>query len=95
MKILGNRVLVKRIEQQKVEGGFSTVDVQDDFVYKGEVVALGDTLADHGLSTNGPITAVKVGDTIAFAKYSPDSHEIKHEDQVMKVVAYADILAVL
>jgi co-chaperonin GroES (HSP10) len=38
---------------------------------------------------------VAVGDTVLFAKYSPDTHEIEHEGKKYKVVEVSDILAVL
>lgn len=85
MKILGNRVLVSRIDEPKSEG-FQTVEVQDSFVYKGKVEQLG-TEFSLGLDMTGM--------TILFAKYSPDTQEIEHEGKKMKVVVVADILAVL
>jgi co-chaperonin GroES (HSP10) len=88
MKILGNRVLVKKTPEEKTEG-FKAVAVQDDFVYKGVVVQIGLELENN---TNFP---AHVGDTILFTKYSPDTHEIEHDGEKMKVVAMDDILAVL
>ncbi len=88
MKIIGNRVLVKRIEQEKKEG-FETVAVQDDFIYRGKIVALGE---DIRMSAQ---TDLKEGSTILFAKYSPDTHEIDIDGEKCKFVAVADILAVV
>lgn len=88
MRILGNRVLVSKLEEEKKEG-FQTVDVQDSFVYKGKVEALG---ADVEINAR-PIC--NIGDTILFAKYSPDTHDVEIEGKKLKAVAVADIIAIL
>ena len=85
MKILGNRVLVSPLEKEEKEG-FTAVEVQDSFVYKGKVEQ-GEFMCTGG--------SVKPGDTILFAKYSPDTQEIEHEGKKYKVVQVADILAIL
>lgn len=85
MKILGNRVLVSRVEEEKKEG-FQTVEVQDSFVYKGKVEICGE-----GMTTDYPNT----GDIVLFAKYSPDTQEVEHEGRKMKIISVTDILAVL
>lgn len=85
MKILGNRVLVSKIEEENKEG-FKTVEVQDNFVYKGRIEKLGESVDPMGLS---------IGDLILFAKYSPDTHEIDYEGKKMKVINVDDIIAIL
>lgn len=85
MKILGNRVLVSRIEVPKPEG-YQTVEVQDSSVYKGKVEQIG---------TEFSLSLDIVGMTIIFVKHSPDTQEIEYEGQTMKVVLVSDILAVL
>lgn len=85
MKILGNRILVRKCPVEKKEG-FTTVDVQDDFVYKGIIV---ESCLDAFK------VGVKEGDIVLFAKYSPDTHEIDVEGEKMKVVRWDDVLAVL
>lgn len=97
MKILGNRILVSRLEEPKKEG-FATVEVQDSFVYKGKVEQIGEVIGGDGvtLTSNVPFKqAFNVGDTVIFAKYSPDTQEIEHEGQKMKVVKIEDIIAIL
>lgn len=83
-----NYVLVKRQTEQKKEG-FSTVDVQDNFVYQGVVERL----------PNRPIYvdnyALAGGDIVQFAKYSPDTHEVEVGGEKMKMVKAEDILRVL
>lgn len=84
MKILGNRVLVSRIEEEKKEG-FQEVQVQDSFVNKGKVEDLTIKAIDN-------LRGLKVGDTVLFAKYSPDTQEI---DKDHKIISVSDILAIL
>lgn len=83
MKLLGNRVLVSKIEEEKKEG-FQTIEVQDSFVNKGRVEEI--SLTTPGLT---------VGDMILFSKYSPDTQEIDYDGKKMKIVNFDDILAVL
>jgi len=83
MKILGDRVLVSKVEEP-VKDGFQTVDVQDSFVNKGRVE-----------QTSQDYASIKVGDVVLFAKYSPDTQEIEHEGEKMKIVMVSDIIAVL
>lgn len=90
MKILGDRVLVSKIEEEKKDG-FQTVDVQDSFVYKGRVEQLSGGYVT-GTSLQG---LYNVGDIILFAKYSPDTHEIEHDGKKYKVVEVKDVIAVL
>lgn len=86
MKILGNRILVSKIEEE-VKEGFQTVDVQDSFVNKGRVEEFGDVILDRLYWEKGV--------TVLFAKYSPDTQEIEHEGKKMKIIRVEDILAIL
>lgn len=86
MKILGNRILVSKIEEPKKEG-FQQVEVQDSFIYKGKVEQLSNMFVTPG----GP----EVGDIILFTKYSPDNQETIVEGRTMKIIKVEDVLAVL
>ncbi len=79
--------VVKVIEPPK--GEFRTVEVQDDFVYRGKVKLVPEAPIFMGNKQVGP------GDIILFAKYSPDTHEVDFEDEKVKFVKVTDILAVL
>jgi co-chaperonin GroES (HSP10) len=95
MKILGNRILVSRVEEPKKDG-FQSVNVQDSFVYKGKVEQIGDLglkLIDGKSRQLG--TGIGVGDTILFSKYSPDTQEVEHDGKKMKIISVDDVLAVL
>lgn len=90
MKILGNRILISKVEEDKKEG-FQTVDVQDSFVYKGKVESRGN---DY-LNDSARIPEIEIGNIILFAKYSPDTQEVDYEGKKMKIVSADDVLAVL
>lgn len=94
MYILGNRVLVSPVEKEKTEG-FQTVEVQDSFTYKGRIEKLGQDVLNEYKHYGEELPPLRIGDTILFAKYSPDTHEIEHEGTKFKSVKVEDILAVL
>lgn len=96
MKILGNRVLVTRIEEPKKEG-FSTVEVQDSFVYKGKVELVGEfhILSSDGMGSQRLTDTIIIGSVILFAKYSPDTQEVDYEGAKAKIIRVEDVLAIL
>ncbi len=85
MQISNKYIVVEKLEEEQKEG-FKTVEVQDDYVYKGKVVK-------GGSITNG--MTIQLGDTVLFAKYSPDTQEVDLNGKKVKFVAISDILAVL
>jgi co-chaperonin GroES (HSP10) len=93
MKILGNRVLISRIEDEKKEG-FATVNVTDSFTYKGKIEQVGGQSL-YSTSTGESLEQIREGDTVLFAKYSPDTQDVEHEGKKMKVVKVEDIIAIL
>lgn len=88
MQILGDRVLVSRLEQEKKEG-FQTVEIQDSFLYKGKVEQIGLDIGPTWDGTTIVPPALTEGATVYFAKYSPHTQEING----MKVVRLEDIIA--
>lgn len=80
MQILGNRILVSKIEEPKQEG-FETVSPTDSFLYKGMVV-----------QSNSP--EIVPESIVLFAKYSPDTHEVDVNGMMMKIINVSDVLAV-
>lgn len=89
MKILGTRLLVARIPEEKKKG-FETVEVTDNFVNKGRVV-----MVSHHSTSGTHREDIVEGDTVLFAKYSPDTHEVDYEGEKMKIISATDVLAVL
>lgn len=88
MQISKDYIVVEKLEQEKQEG-FKTVEVQDNFVYKGKVTFLPDVPLFMGNYD------IKLGDTVMFTKYSPDTHEVTEEGKTVKFIKICDILAVL
>lgn len=95
MIVLGNRILVSKAEEEKVEGGFETVEIQDSFLYKGKVEQVGCTpMMMAGSSTSIIEPMITEGATVLFAKYSPHTQSVKHDGQDMKIIRLEDVLAV-
>ena len=95
--ILGDRILVSKIKEEKKEGEFQTVEVQDSFLYKGKVEQIGEktrlmTFSESG--TNIEDYPVKEGAIVLFAKYSPHTQMISVEGEDMKVIRAEDVIAV-
>lgn len=94
MKIrpLGDRILVKRIqEEEKTKGGIIIPDTAKEKPQEGKVVAVG-----RGKTTeDGKVVApdVKAGDKILFGKYS--GSEVKIEGEEHLILREDDILGVL
>ena len=85
LTILGDRILVSKIEEEKKEG-FQTVEIQDSFLYKGRVVQLGDKVED--------VPKFVAGSVVLFAKYSPHTQTVTINGQEMKVIRTEDVIAV-
>jgi len=90
MHILGNRVLVSKIEDEQKEG-FTTVEIQDSFLYKGKVEQVGVEWTDSSIGIEVNNNRVEVGDVIYFAKYSPHTQDIEG----MKVIRMEDVIAIV
>jgi len=89
MNISNNRIVVERIEDEKQEGGFEMVNVQDSYVYRGKVTIVPEAPIFMGNKQ------LSVGDTVLFAKYSPDTQELEHEGKKIKFVRVEDVMAIL
>ena len=88
MQISNKYIVVEKLQEEAKEG-FKTVEVQDDYVYKGKVTHIPEAPVYMGNKQ------VIQGDTVLFAKYSPDTHEIDLDGKKVKFVSVSDILAVL
>lgn len=89
---LGNRVLAKRIEQEKtLKGGIILPDSAKKKQEIAEVIACGPGI--H--SKDGQLIAmpVKVGDKILLDKYS--AQEFQHNDQEFIMIKADDIVAIV
>lgn len=91
LKPLGDRVVVKAIEEEeKTAGGIVLPDTAKEKPQKGEVVAVG----TGKLLDNGERVAleVSVGDKVIFAKYG--GTEVKVDGAEYLILRESDILAV-
>lgn len=92
LKPLGDRVLVKRLEQEEVtKGGIIIPDSAKEKPMKGEVIAVGPgKIGDDGKHLK---MHVEKGDLVLFNKYA--GTEIKIDDEDFLVMREDDILAVI
>jgi len=92
LKPLGDRVVVKAIEQDDVTtGGIMLPDTAKEKPQKGEILAAGPGARnDAGERVE---MDVKVGDTVLYAKYA--GTEIKLDGEKVLVLRESDILAIV
>jgi len=89
---LGDRVLVKRVEEATTtKGGIIIPDTAKEKPQEGEVIAVGKGVRDE----DGKFVAldVAVGDRILFGKWSGTEVKIEGEDLI--IMKESDILGVL
>ena len=89
---LGDRVLVKRVEEEeKTKGGIIIPDTAKEKPQEGEVLAVGaGTISEKG--DVRPLD-VKAGDRILFGKWS--GTEVKIDGQDLLIMKESDILGVV
>ena len=89
---LGDRVLVKRVEEEsKTKGGIIIPDTAKEKPQEGEVLAVGPGARDE--AGKRVDLDVKVGDRILFGKWS--GTEVKLEGDDLIIMKESDILGVL
>jgi len=89
---LGDRVLIKRVEEEaKTKGGIIIPDTAKEKPQEGEVIATGPGARDE----SGKIHAldVKKGDRILFGKWS--GTEVKIDGDDLLIMKESDILGVI
>ena len=92
VKPLHDRVVIKRMEEEKMSaGGIVIPDSATEKPIKGEVLAVGGGKSLDNGSTRAPL--VKVGDKVLFGKYA--GTEVKLDGQELLVVKEDDIFAIL
>jgi chaperonin GroES len=92
IKPLGDRVLVKPIEQKEVKkGGIIIPDTAKEKPQEGEVIAVG----KGKVADDGKVIAmdVKKGDKVLYGKYS--GTEIKLDDKEYLIMNQDDILGII
>ena len=89
---LGDRVLVKRVEEEsKTKGGIIIPDTAKEKPQEGEVVTVGPGVRDE----DGKFVALelKAGDRVLFGKWSGSEVKIDGEDLI--IMKESDVLGVL
>ncbi|PZQ58574.1 MAG: co-chaperone GroES [Phenylobacterium zucineum] len=89
---LGDRVLVKRVEEEeKTKGGIIIPDTAKEKPQEGEVIAVGPGARDD--SGKAQALDVKPGDRILFGKWS--GTEVKLDGKDLLIMKESDILGVV
>jgi len=89
---LGDRVLVKRVEEEeKTKGGIIIPDTAKEKPQEGEVLAVGPGARDEAGKRIEP--DVKVGDRILFGKWS--GTEVRIDGSDLLIMKESDILGVV
>jgi chaperonin GroES len=89
---LGDRVLVKRVEEEtKTKGGIIIPDTAKEKPQEGEIVAVGPGARDEAGKRIEP--DVKPGDRILFGKWS--GQEVKVDGQELLIMKESDVLGIL
>ena len=91
LKPLGDRVVVKPIEQEEMTaGGIFLPETAKEKPQRGSIVAVGPGNVEDGKRV---AMDVKEGDTVLFAKYA--GTEIKIEGEKVLILRESDILAII
>ena len=89
---LGDRVLVKRVEEEsKTKGGIIIPDTAKEKPQEGEVVSVGPGARDDCGKVNA--LELKAGDRILFGKWSGTEVKIDGDDLI--IMKESDVLGVL
>ncbi len=92
LRPLHDRVIVKRMEEEKMSaGGIVIPDSATEKPIKGEILAVGaGKILENG---NVRALAVKAGDKVMFGKYS--GTEVKVDGQELLVMREEDLIAII
>jgi chaperonin GroES len=92
LRPLGDRVIIKRVEEEAVSaGGIVLPDSAKEKPSEGKIVAVGNGSTNDKGDTR-PMS-VKVGDNVLFGKYSGTEVEVEGEE--LLVMSEGDIIAVV
>ncbi len=92
IKPLGDRVLVKRVEEEEVrKGGIILPDTAKEKPQQGRVIAVGTGKVDE--NGNRRPLEVKEGDRVLFGKYA--GTEVKIDEEEYLIMREDDILGII
>lgn len=93
LKPLGDRLVVKPIEQEETTaGGILLPETAKEKPQEGEVIAAGPGKLDD--SGNRVVMEVKVGDRVLYAKYAGTEIKLEGDDKVL-ILKETDVLALV
>ncbi|HEU5143056.1 MAG TPA: co-chaperone GroES [Solirubrobacterales bacterium] len=92
LKPLGDRLIVKPIEEETTASGIVLPDTAKEKPQKGKVVAVGDGKWDEDGEKRIPLD-VSEGDEVLYSKYG--GTEVTVEDEELLVLRESDVLAKL
>ncbi|MEX2028289.1 MAG: co-chaperone GroES [Candidatus Curtissbacteria bacterium] len=91
LKPLAGYVLIEPAPKEtKTASGIYLPESADEKPQEGKVIAVGDSIFDHGKEVTAP---VKVGDTVVYKKWG--GNEIKVDSRDMLIVKFEDLMAVV
>lgn len=92
LKPIEDKIIVKvDVQEQTTSSGFVLAGVQEEKQGTGVVLAKGPGI----MLNNGDFVEIpfEVGDRVAFGKYA--GTEVEHDGEVLTILSYRDILAVI
>jgi len=90
---LGDRVLVKRVEEeQKTKGGIIIPDTAKEKPQQRKVLAVGPGRWSDDEGKHFPLD-IKVGDTVLYSKYG--GTEVSHSGKDLLILTSRDVLAIV
>lgn len=90
LKVIKNKILVKKLSQQKF-GSLLLIDSASDSYCKGLVCGLGEGIKDD--KGNITLFSVKIGDEILFPKYK--GYEVRLNDENYVILTEEEIIAII
>lgn len=91
LKPLAGYVLIEPAPKEtKTASGILIPDSSEEKPQEGKVLAVGDSVFDHGKEVTCP---VKVGDKVVYKKWG--GNEVKVEGKDMLIVKFEDLMAVV
>ena len=91
LKPLSGYVLIEpAAKETKTSSGIILPDSADEKPQEGKVLAVGDSIFDHGKEISSP---VKVGDLVVYKKWG--GNEVKVEGKELLLTKFEDLMAIV
>ena len=91
LKPLAGYILIEPAEKEtRTASGIVLPDSADEKPQEGKVLAVGDSIFDHGREVTSP---VKVGDTVVYKKWG--GNEVKVDGKELLLTKFEDLMAIV